>query len=579
MQTLDLSYNPQISDIPYKLAEVFNFNIVNDWNVKGAINIESNPIKFPPLEIIEQGQEAIKNYYESKDKQALNEVKLLLVGDGGAGKTSLVNRITKDYFNPEELQTHGINIDIWKVKQDNKNISVRVWDFGGQEIMHATHQFFLSKRSLYLLVLDGRKEENPEYWLKHIKTFGGDSKVLIVLNKYDEHPSFDLNRTFLQKKYPNIVDFFKVSCKDSRGVKELLKILYKELSTDEMIGTQFAKNWFDVKTYLENNTKDYISFSEYDKICENNDIDSKSVQNTLINFLNDLGIILHFDDLELNDTQVLNPKWLTTAVYKIINSDILAETKGVLILKKLDEILKPNNEEDYKYPKDKYNYIIKIMEKFKLCYRFNKDKILLPDLLEVNEPKFKFDYKNSLKFIFVYDFLPHSIVTQFIVNINLDIKDKLRWRTGVVIKSKDFNSTAVIKADIEDKKIFIFVQGKQKRDYFAYIRKVLLDINNSFEKLKYDEKIVINDNLSVSYQHLINLENMGEESFIPDGAMQKYSVKEFLGMVGYKREEKESNIEKADKIIEFEEIDIYGAKINTKNLIKTVWGFFKKAKK
>ena len=35
--------------------------------------------------------------------------------------------------------------------------------------MHATHQFFLSKRSLYILVLDGRKEEDAEYWLRHLK--------------------------------------------------------------------------------------------------------------------------------------------------------------------------------------------------------------------------------------------------------------------------------------------------------------------------------------------------------------------------------------------------------------------------
>ena len=54
--------------------------------------------------------------------------------------------------------------------------------------MHATHQFFLTKRSLYLLVLDARltQEENRvEYWLKIIQSFGGESPVLIVGNKGD----------------------------------------------------------------------------------------------------------------------------------------------------------------------------------------------------------------------------------------------------------------------------------------------------------------------------------------------------------------------------------------------------------
>ncbi|MCI5183947.1 MAG: hypothetical protein D3921_15755, partial [Candidatus Electrothrix sp. AW1] len=52
------------------------------------------------------------------------------------------------------------------------------------EIMHATHQFFLSHRSLYVLVLDVRRDERPEHWLRYIETFGGDSPVLVVLNKY-----------------------------------------------------------------------------------------------------------------------------------------------------------------------------------------------------------------------------------------------------------------------------------------------------------------------------------------------------------------------------------------------------------
>jgi hypothetical protein len=58
------------------------------------------------------------------------------------------------------------------------------------------------------LVLDGRKEEDAEYWLKHIESFGGSSPVLIVLNKIDEHPSFDVNRKHLLDKYQGIVGFY-----------------------------------------------------------------------------------------------------------------------------------------------------------------------------------------------------------------------------------------------------------------------------------------------------------------------------------------------------------------------------------
>ncbi|MBT4627428.1 MAG: hypothetical protein HOC63_12145, partial [Rhodospirillales bacterium] len=66
--------------------------------------------------------------------------------------------------------------------------------------MHATHQFFLSHRSLYILVLDGRRDEKTEYWLKNIESFGGNSPILIVMNKIDQNPSFELNQRFLKEK-------------------------------------------------------------------------------------------------------------------------------------------------------------------------------------------------------------------------------------------------------------------------------------------------------------------------------------------------------------------------------------------
>ena len=70
-------------------------------------------------------------------------------------------------------------------------MTLHIWDFGGQEIMHATHQFFLTERSLYLLVLNGRQgqeDAEAEYWLRLIASFGGDSPVIVVLNKVEPAP-------------------------------------------------------------------------------------------------------------------------------------------------------------------------------------------------------------------------------------------------------------------------------------------------------------------------------------------------------------------------------------------------------
>ena len=134
-----------------------------------------------------------------------------------------------------------------RIKVENKEINANFWDFGGQEIMHSTHQFFLSKRSLYILVLDSRKDERTEYWLKHIQSFGGNSPVLIVINKIDENPSFDLNRNFLQKKYTFIKGFYRVSCIENRGIDDFKEKLGDQLIKVDHIQNEWSNNWFNMR--------------------------------------------------------------------------------------------------------------------------------------------------------------------------------------------------------------------------------------------------------------------------------------------------------------------------------------------
>lgn len=539
---LDLRNNQLTSLSP----EILELGLDIKWEyqigTKGVF-LERNKLESPPVEIIKQGREAVVNYFISLEgeKRPLNEVKVLLVGDGGAGKTSLVKRLLGEDFDGNEHQTQGINIKGWKFKEIDSEIKVNFWDFGGQEIMHATHQFFLSKRSLYILVLDSRRDEKAEYWLKHIGSFGGDSPILVVLNKIDENPSFELNRKFLQEKYPSIKGFFRVSCKVNKGIDIFSLKLKKELSKVEHLRIEWAKRWFNVKTRLENMNCDFITFKEYQYMCLEENIGDRSSQNTLVDFLNDLGVIVHFKDISLLDMHVLEPRWITEGVYKIINSEILVRKKGVLRFGMLDEILKQNKGEDYYYPPERYSYIINLMKKFELCYTIDEEAVLLPDLLAVPEPNFDFDSSETLKFFIEYDFLPRSIMPRFIVKMNRDIKNGLQWRTGVVLENKDFNSCAVIKSDNEAKRIYINVNGGQKRDYFSSILFNLREINKSFEKLKVVEKIPIPEepDIAVSYDHLVYLEEIGEDKYRPEGSKKAYNVKDLLGTVNVKRTEQE----------------------------------------
>jgi len=573
--------------------EILSFKLFIEYKDTGdafssGIQLSGNPIPIPPVLIEKQGQGAIYEYYKSllHKKRKLNEAKVLLVGEGAAGKTSLAKRVMKNEFNKNESQTHGINIDSWSFNNKKDKMFVNFWDFGGQEIMHATHQFFLSERSLYVLVVDTRKDEKTEYWLKHIESFGGDSPVLVVINKIDENPGFDLRQMFLQNKYKNIIGFYRVSCLNNKGIKTFKNVLKRELRNIEIGVKEWANSWFDVKTLIANMEKPFINYNEYRTICKECGVHEKEQGEVLVKFLNDLGIAVHFEEFDLQDTYILEPNWVTTAVYKIINSPILAEAKGILDLKYLDEILEKKDEEIYFYPYEQYRYIVQLMIKFELCYTLPRNRILVPDLLPVSEPELEFNYDRALQFFIQYDFLPRTIMPRFIVKMHRDIKKKMRWRSAVVLEEKAFQSTAVIKADEEAKRIYIWVDGEQNAEYFAVILFTLRDINGSFEKLEAIEKVPMPDNpkLSVAYETLLELEKDGDETYRPDGAKRRYNVKELLGRIQSQTKtvdeliilikwlmEKLDDKEKAKNII-MAQPNFHGLGINLNNLFESLFG-------
>jgi small GTP-binding protein len=552
LTSLDISEN-KLTTLPSEITDLGLEIECEDRQKNNIIFIKDNPLEIPPLEIVKKGRGTVIDFFRLHDeeKEEIREVKVLLVGEGGSGKTSLMNILIGEKFNEKESATCGINIKKWIFGEEEKKVKVNFWDFGGQEIMYATHQFFLTRRSLYILVLDSRKEEKTEYWLKLIRSFGGDSPVFIVINKIDENPLFDVKRKSLKEKYPYIKGFFRISCKKNEGVEEFKDKLIKELARIDHIQIKREKSWLNVKTILENTNSKFVSYENYKKICNDRCITDEYSQNMLIDYLNDLGVVTHFKEFSLLDTHVLEPRWITEAVYRIINSEKLVGSGGVLKLKLLGEILKKEKETDFYYSPPQYNYIINLMKKFELCYEIDEETILLPDLLYIQEPYFYFNDLDALNFLIQYDYLPKSVMPRFIVKMHKDIINNLQWRTGVVLKNRDFRSSAVIKADEEAKKIYMYVCGKQKRDYLAAILRPLREINQSFEDLNTIEKIPLPDKpeVSISYEHLVRLENNGKRKYMPDGADHDYDVRYLLGAFKTDGEITYEDIEDMSKII------------------------------
>lgn len=521
LQTLDLSRN-EISELPEDLMRLkFLKELYLHGNPKLGIPIEilgashanvllhkTKPAN--PMEILE--------YYFRirKGQRPLNEAKLILVGRGAVGKTSIVNRLIYNSFDGNEKKTEGISISEWDISLSKEdNVRLNVWDFGGQEIMHATHQFFLTQRSLYLLVLSGREggeDKDAEYWLKLIDSFGNKSPVIIVLNKIKEQ-RFDLNRRALITKYPFIAQggFIATDCKDAIGIRDLREKILYETNNLEHLRDPFPLSWFAIKGKLGKMGTNYLTFDEYRRVCSENGESDCKAQDILSTYLHNLGIVLNYkDDPRLQDTHVLNPHWVTKGIYKILNSNALAQTKGEISLQDLTTLLDSNE-----YPRSMHSFIFDLMKKFELCFSyFDEYRYLIPELLDKQEPEetATFVANECLNFQYDYPILPEGLLPRFIVRTHTLSEGLFRWRSGVILKFGQ--SKALVKADAEDKKVNIHVTGKTARQRCELLGIIRLD----FERIHYDipnlnpqAMVPIPDHygIAIPYEDLLIMEQEG----------------------------------------------------------------------
>lgn len=530
----------QLKEVPTTLTECSKLT---------RLFLHENPALPIPVEILgpkledvlfQKAQSAnsvdILNYY-FRPKLPLLEVKLILVGRGTVGKTSLVNRLVHNTFG-QEKKTEGIRITRWDVPLPNSEdqAHLNVWDFGGQEIMHATHQFFLTRRSLYLLVLSGREgmaDQDAEYWLKLIESFGGESPVLVVLNKQREHV-FDVNQRQLQSKYPFIRGFIKTDCDDRMGLDELQRRIKEEINALPHLRDGFPSEWFEVKDNLPKTRKNFISFDDYRKACRKWKVKSEAEQNLLGRYLHDLGVMLNFrEDERLQDTHVLKPQWVTEGIYAILNSPLLADKKGELRVRDLKTILPAKD-----YPVSMHPFVLDLMKKFELCFTFPDEDMhyLIPELLDIQEPEAAAEFKaeECLNFRYEYEVLPEGLLPRFIVRTHGLIEDEFRWRTGVILRFEE--GRALVKADLVDKKVFIHVSGKTEAR-----RRLLAVIRSDFERIHSDlkfkpaEMVPLHEHPdeAVTYEDLLVFEKDGMPAFpkVIGKKVVQVDVKELLNGV------------------------------------------------
>ncbi len=509
-----------------------------------------------PDEILAGSPAEINSYLKSlQNKSAnisLNRVRVIFIGYGASGKTSLIRVLHGEtVVEGKGKMTPGIDIHEWPVPEaavsfktdaPKYELTAHLWDFGGQVMAHATHQFFLRSRCLYVLVMDGRSEikadEQAEYWLEHVRAFGGNAPVMIVGNKADLKVRLNLDMGYLCEKYPNIVDFYRLSCTHCKG--DEFKYLFEQFHRDfveqlyslaEKERIKFTRSHFKVLEDLRKESKKepFLPKKNYKDICckhgiqETGDLDQK----WLLELLDRLGEVIHFPNLPFLGGYLLNPRWLTYGVYHLLYSEKSQQQNGDLTDQMVVRILcdgefRDNLGNALCYTPEQCRFIIDALEKFEIGFRMETNRLLIPALMPSDTPEHGFNKKDALAFDFdCSGFLPRHLIPGFIVQCHYDIDcnvDNGRnsvWQKGVLLCSRDMDATALAQADYHERRLSLWVRGPQASRYFSVLHEKIIVMLRRMKDLQYTEWVPGGDqSRRADFRDLLAMEAAGEDRYI-----------------------------------------------------------------
>ncbi|XP_078577674.1 uncharacterized protein LOC144862760 isoform X2 [Branchiostoma floridae x Branchiostoma japonicum] len=147
-----------------------------------------------------QTQEMMQKHLRHPDAHARTqattpfEVKCVILGQTEAGKTSLLNCMIKGKGHVETETDRTIGVDVITYHDTKNNVKYEMYDFGGHQIYHYTHRFFLTRQALHILNVDlpGYKSEEFQErvgtWLTSVTSHVFNPAILVVGTKVDLFP-------------------------------------------------------------------------------------------------------------------------------------------------------------------------------------------------------------------------------------------------------------------------------------------------------------------------------------------------------------------------------------------------------
>ncbi|NWU77506.1 LRRK2 kinase, partial [Onychorhynchus coronatus] len=471
LTSLDVSHNPDLRFFPDEMGRLSK---IWDLPLEGLhLNLDFKHVGCKARDIIRFLQQRLKKAVP------YNRMKLMIVGNTGSGKTTLLQQLMKskrtELGSPKA--TVGIDVKDWIIQgkgKMKKELILNVWDFGGQEEFYSTHPHFMTQRALYLAVYDlskGQAEVDAmKPWLFNIKARASTSPVILVGTHLDVSDEMQrkacmskITRELLNKRgFPAIQDYHFVNAtEESDSIIRLRKIIIKEslhfkIRDQPVVGQLIPDSYLELEKRILLERKNVpVEFPVIDQkrllelVQENQlQLDENELPHA-IHFLNESGVLLHFQDpaLQLRDLYFVDPKWLCKIMAQILMVKVEGCSKypkGIVKRSDVEKFLLKKS----KFPKIYMSQYFKLLEKFQIALPLGEDQLLIPSSLSDHRPVIELPHcENSEIIIRLYEmpYFPMGFWSR-LINRLLEISpymlsgreralrpNRMYWRQGIYL--------------------------------------------------------------------------------------------------------------------------------------------------
>ena len=434
LTTLNIANNPEIFALSSGLGKL---KYLLNLNLDGLNNLND-----PPRSVRVTTKDCIR-YLNSRLRSARGyyHMKIMLVGKQAMGKSTIVARLHNKYIGNES--TVGIDVSEWKYASayDKKTFHFTIWDFAGQEEYYVTHQCFLSRHSLYLLVWNvtegdaGVADLKP--WFNNISVRAPGSCVIVVgtfLDKVSEEDRVSGKIDDLLKKIEKfarqyhrlVVTNITVVGLQGRmeNVNKLKDYIYNaaaeyKINDHYVMGYKVPSSYHALDNKLstihrlvkEGKHEPIMHTAEFNKMLRDLNLvdiqDDDDELRTVTHFLHEVGSMLHFDDRKhnLDDLYFVDPRWLCDLMSTVVTVSQRNPyvRQGILKSNKLPLLFK-----DKRFPYKYFDQYLTLLNRFEIALPLDKDheKILIPsmlpkkrpDIVAYQQPDYKSCYKRFIQF-------------------------------------------------------------------------------------------------------------------------------------------------------------------------------------